>query len=61
MDIVAMSTAMASMDTGAKVSMAVMNMAKDQIMQDGQQMVEDLKAMCQSVQPHLGSSIDISI
>ena len=61
MDIAALSTSLAQAELGTKVSVAVMNLVKDQVTTLGQAMITDMKQMEQSVNPNLGSQIDIRI
>jgi hypothetical protein len=56
MDIAALSTSMSSAGLGQAVGIRVMKMAQEAAVQQNQEMI---KAMQQSVQPHLGQSIDI--
>lgn len=61
MDIAALSMSMSMQNLGTQVSIAVLNMGK-QIMQDNSnQMMDMMKSMEQSVNPHVGSQIDISL
>lgn len=65
MDIAALSSNMAMQQLGLKVSVAVMNLARDQITAQSQQMVQMLQTsapvMEQSVNPHIGGNIDIKL
>lgn len=61
MDIAAMSMALSQMNIGSQVSMAVMNLGMDQMEQSGTDLVESLKSMELSVNPNVGSKIDIRL
>ena len=61
MDIVALSAQMAMDQTGTAVGMAVANLLMDQTQQNGAQMVDMMKGLELSVNPHLGANIDIRI
>jgi len=61
MDIAALSTSLATAELSTQVSVAVMNLVKDQTITLGEAMIEDMKQMELSVNPNLGSQIDISI
>ena len=61
MDIAAMSMALSQMNIGSQVSMAVMNLGMDQMEQSGVDLVKSLKSMELSVNPNVGSQIDIRL
>ena len=61
MDIAAMSMALSQMNIGSQVSMAVMNLGMDQMEQSGPDLVESLKNIELSVNPNVGSKIDIRL
>ncbi|MHC1749832.1 MAG: YjfB family protein [Cellulosilyticaceae bacterium] len=61
MDIAALSMAMSMQNAGGQVGMAVTKMAMDTGEQAGQIMVDMIKQMELSVNPQLGSSIDIRL
>lgn len=61
MDIAALSMSMANNDLAAQVSIAVLKMGQDMIQDNGGQMVDMIKQMEHSVQPHIGGTIDISL
>ncbi|NLM13960.1 MAG: putative motility protein [Epulopiscium sp.] len=65
MDIAALSSAMSMQQLGLNVSIAVMNLAKDQIAVQSQQMIQMLQtstsAIELSINPHVGGSIDIKL
>lgn len=58
MDIAALSTAMSQANLATQVSVAVTGKVMDMAEVSGDQMV---KALEQSVQPHLGSNIDVRL
>ncbi|MEV3059336.1 YjfB family protein [Paenibacillus larvae] len=57
MDIAALSMVMSQSKLSQQVGVSVLNIAKTQSEQQGQ----DLVKMLQSVQPHLGGNLDIRI
>ncbi|AHD07440.1 YjfB family protein [Paenibacillus larvae] len=57
MDIAALSMVMSQAKLSQQVGVSVLNIAKTQSEQQGQ----DLVKMLQSVQPHLGGNLDIRI
>lgn len=61
MDIAALSMSLSNMELGTQVSVAVMNLGKSQLEQTGGKLVQDLRNLELSVNPNVGSSIDISI
>lgn len=61
MDIAALSMAMSMQNASAQVGMAVTKMAMDTGEQSGQLMVDMIKQMEVSVNPNLGSKIDIRL
>lgn len=61
MDIVSLSMALSAQELSSQVSMAVTKLNMDQMEQSGAALVEDMKAMELSVNPHIGSQIDLSI
>ncbi|NLK98429.1 YjfB family protein [Defluviitalea saccharophila] len=65
MDIAALSSAISMQQLGLNVSVAVMNLAKDQVTVQSQQMMQMLQASTSameiSVNPHIGGTIDIKI
>lgn len=62
MDIAAMSVAMANQQVKADASLAVMNNVKDVLEQQGEQLIEMLKATeIPAPHPTLGHSIDLHI
>lgn len=61
MDIAALSTAMSQQNLGMQVGVAVTKLAMDANEQSGQVMAEMLKGMEQSVNPNVGSNIDIRL
>ena len=61
MDIAALSMAMSQMNVGTQVSLAVTKLSMDTNEQGGQFMADMLKGMELSVNPNLGSQIDIKL
>lgn len=61
MDIAALSVAVSQSNLESQVGMAVMNLAKEQVEQNGQNIIEDIKSMELSVSPYLGSQMDIRV
>lgn len=61
MDIAAMSMSLSQMNIGTQVSIAVMNLGMDQMEQTGADLVKSLKSMELSVNPNVGSKIDIRV
>ena len=61
MDIAQLSTAMAMQNTSVEVSMAVMKMGKELIEQNGSQITNMMKQMELSINPHIGSNIDVTL
>lgn len=61
MGIASLSTSLAAMNTSTAVGMKVLELGKDLMEQTGAQTVEMMKQMELSVNPNLGSNIDISI
>ncbi|AQT85452.1 hypothetical protein ERICIV_00585 [Paenibacillus larvae subsp. larvae] len=57
MDIAALSMVMSQAKLSQQVGVSILNIAKTQSEQQGQ----DLVKMLQSVQPHLGGNLDIRI
>ncbi len=57
MDIAAASIALSQQSIAQAASIRVMSLAKDQAVQQGQNLVQ----MLSSAQPHLGQSIDIRV
>ncbi|MBB3113873.1 hypothetical protein FHS18_005988 [Paenibacillus phyllosphaerae] len=56
MDVAMLSMSLSQMKLGQAVSVSVMKMAKETAIQNSQDM---LRTMQQSVQPHLGQSLDL--
>lgn len=61
MDIAQLSTAMAMQNTSVEVSVAVMKMGKELIEQNGSQITNMMKQMELSINPHIGSNIDVTL
>lgn len=61
MDIAAASMALSQANVGEQVGIALMKMGKEQIEQNGANLIEDLKSMELSVNPNVGSQIDIRL
>lgn len=61
MDIAALSMSMANSNLASQVSLAVLKMGKEMMQDNAGQMTDMMKQMEQSVQPHVGSTIDISL
>ena len=61
MDIAALSMAMSQMNLGTQVGMAVTKLSMDTAEQTGQMMANMLKGMELSVNPNIGSQIDIKL
>ena len=61
MDIAALSTALAQQDLGTAVGVAVAKLTMDTVEQNGANLAESLKQMEISVNPNLGSNIDIRL
>lgn len=58
MDITALSVSMAQANVQSAVGVSLLKMANEAAKQQGEQLVQ---MMMQSVQPHLGSNIDIRV
>lgn len=61
MDIAALSIAMSQMNLGTQVGVAVTKLSMDTAEQSGQMMTNMLKGMELSVNPKVGSQIDIKL
>ena len=61
MDIAAMSISLSQANLSTQVGMAVMSICKDQMEQSGADLVNSIKSMELSVNPNVGSKIDIRI
>ncbi|MGL4345062.1 MAG: YjfB family protein [Cellulosilyticaceae bacterium] len=61
MDIAALSMVMSQQNLGVQMGVAVTKMAMDSAEQGGQFMADMLKGMELSVNPHVGSQIDIKL
>lgn len=61
MDIAALSMSLSNMALSTQVGVAVMNLGKSQLEQTGGQLVQDLRNLELSVNPNVGSNIDITI
>lgn len=61
MDIAALSMAMSQMNLGTQVSTAVTKLSMDTATESGQMMTDMLKSMERSVNPNVGSQIDIKL
>lgn len=61
MDIAALSMAMSQQSLGLQVGVAVTKLAIDTSEQSSQLMTDMLKTMELSVNPHLGSTVDIKL
>nr|WP_307991084.1 YjfB family protein [uncultured Niameybacter sp.] len=61
MDIAALSMAMSQMNLGTQVGIAVTKLSMDTASESGQMMTEMLKSMELSVNPNIGSQIDIKL
>ena len=61
MDIAALSMAMSQMNLGAQVSTGVTKLSMDTATESGQMMTDMLKSMERSVNPNVGSQIDIKL
>lgn len=61
MDIAALSMAMSQMNVGTQVGVAVTKLAMDTSEQGGQFMADMLKGMELSVNPNVGSQVDIKL
>lgn len=61
MDIASLSTALASQELSTAVSMAVTKLTMDSIEQNGANLAESMKQMELSVNPNVGSNIDIRL
>lgn len=61
MSIANLSTAMATMDLGTKVDVAIAKIGMDTMEQNGENLIEAMNAMEKSVAPHLGGTIDVRI
>lgn len=61
MDIAALSTEMAMGNTGSAVGIAVAQIAMQSSEQNAAQMVDMMKGMELSVNPHLGANIDVRL
>lgn len=61
MDIAALSMSLAQVDLSAKVGMKVMGLMKEQVEMSGQSLIQDLQQMELSVNPNVGSQIDIKL
>lgn len=61
MDIAALSMAMSQMNVGTQVGLAVTKLSMDTASQSAQTMADMLKGMELSVNPNIGSQIDIKL
>lgn len=61
MDIAALSMAMSQMNLGTQVGVAVTKLSMDTAEQSGQMMSKMIKGMELSVNPNMGSQIDIRL
>ena len=61
MDIAALSMAMSQMNLGTQVGIAVTKLSMDTATESGQMMTDMLKSMELSVNPNIGSQIDIKL
>lgn len=61
MDIAALSMQMAMCNLGTQVGLAVQKIGQDVIEETDGQMIEMMKQIEQSVNPHIGGHIDISL
>lgn len=61
MDIAALSMAMSQMNLGTQVGVAVTKLSMDTAEQSGQMMANMIKGMELSVNPNMGSQIDIRL
>ena len=61
MDIAALSMAMSQMNLGTQVGVAVTKLSMDTATESGQMMTDMLKSMELSVNPNIGSQIDIKL
>lgn len=61
MDIAQLSTAMAMQNTSVEVSVAVMKMGKELVEQNGSQITNMMKQKELSINPHIGSNIDVTL
>lgn len=61
MDIAALSMAMSQMNLGTQVGVAVTKLSMDTAEQSGQMMADMLKGIELSVNPNIGSQIDIKL
>ncbi len=61
MDIAALSMAMSQANLNTQVDISLMKLVKDQVEVSGQDLVEQMKGLELSVNPNIGSNIDISI
>lgn len=61
MDIAQLSTTMAMQNTNLQVGITVMKMGKDVVEQNGLGMIQMMKQMELSINPHIGSNIDVTL
>lgn len=61
MDIAALSMSLANEQLSTQVGVAVMKLVKDQSVTLGQDLIQDMKQMELSVNPNVGSQIDMRI
>ncbi len=61
MDIAQLSTTMAMQNTSLEIGIAIMKMGKDVVEQNGTEMLHMMKQMELSINPHIGSNIDVTL
>lgn len=61
MDIAQLSTAIAMQNTNLQVGTAVMKLGKDLVEQNGVDMIQMMKQMELSINPYIGSNIDVTL
>ncbi|MBQ1273788.1 MAG: YjfB family protein [Cellulosilyticum sp.] len=61
MDIASLSMSLSAQELSTAVGLAITKLNMDTLEQSGNQLIENMKAMELSVNPHLGSQLDLSI
>ncbi|MEE1071605.1 MAG: YjfB family protein [Cellulosilyticum sp.] len=61
MDIASLSMSLSAQELSTAVGLAITKLNMDTLEQSGTQLIENMKAMELSVNPHLGSQLDLSI
>ena len=61
MDIASLSMSLSAQELSTAVGLAITKLNMDTLEQSGTQLIENMKAMELSVNPHLGGQLDLSI